>query len=104
MAIKSNLYKRKILSELYFNGQLSCADLSLKVGKSIPLTTKILNELIEEGYVAETGYAQSTGGRKPLMFSIRQDVQYAVSVAMDQFVTRMVLMDMKNEHVSEVEK
>lgn len=104
MGIKNDLYKRKILGELYFNSLLSCADLSLKTGKSIPLTTKILNELIEEGYVAETGYAHSTGGRRPLMFSLRPDVMYVVSIAMDQFVTRMVLMDMQNRYVTKVEK
>jgi len=104
MIIKNDLYKRKLIGELYFNGQMSCADLSMKIDKSIPLTTKILNELIDENYVIETGYANSTGGRRPLMFSLKTDILYVVSVAMDQFVTRMVLMDMQNRYVSEVEK
>jgi predicted NBD/HSP70 family sugar kinase len=104
MSVKTDLYKRKILRELYFNNILSCADLSLKTNKSIPLTTKILSELIEEGYVIETGFAQSTGGRRPLMFSLKPDVMYVVSVAMDQFVTRIALLDMHNQHVTEVEK
>lgn len=104
MTIKNDLYKRRILGELYFNSGLSCADISLKTGKSIPLTAKILNELIEEGYVMEIGYAHSTGGRRPLMFSLKQNVMYVVSVAMDQFVTRIVLMDMQNRHITEVEK
>lgn len=104
MSVKTNLYKRKILRELYFNNILSCADLSLKTNKSIPLTTKILNELIQEGYVIETGFAQSTGGRRPLMFSLKEDVMYVISIAMDQFVTRIALMDMHNQHVTEIEK
>jgi predicted NBD/HSP70 family sugar kinase len=104
MNVKTNLYKRKILRELYFNNILSCADLSLKTNKSIPLTTKILNELIQEGYVVETGFAQSTGGRRPLMFSLQQDVMYIVSVAMDQFVTRIALLDMHNTNVTAIEK
>ena len=104
MSIKTTLYKKKIISELYFNGDLSCADLSLKTDKSIPLTTKILNELIEEGYVIETGYANSTGGRRPLVFSLNKQVMYVLSVAMDQFVTRIALMDMQNKYVTEIEK
>jgi len=104
MNIKTNLYKRKILRELYFNNILSCADLSVKTNKSIPLTTKILNELIEEGYVIETGFAQSTGGRRPLMFTLQPDVMYIVSVAMDQFVTRIALLDMHNKNVTPIEK
>src|SRR4029077_19323879 len=74
------------------------------INTSIPLTTKMLNELIEENYVMETGYAPSTGGRRPLMYSIRQDVMYIVAVAMDQFVTRIAIVDMQNKNVGEVEK
>jgi predicted NBD/HSP70 family sugar kinase len=104
MSLKTNQYKKKIISELYFNGDLSCSDLSIKTDKSIPLTTKILNELIEEGYVIETGYANSTGGRRPLIFSLNKQVMYVLSIAMDQFVTRIALMDMQNQYVTEIEK
>jgi predicted NBD/HSP70 family sugar kinase len=104
MSLKTNQYKKKIISELYFNGDLSCSDLSVKTDKSIPLTTKILNELIEEGYVIETGYATSTGGRRPLIFSLNKQVMYVMSIAMDQFVTRIALMDMQNKYVTEIEK
>lgn len=98
---KNALNKKRILSELYFNGKLSCADLSVKTEKSIPLVTKLLSELVEEGYVTEIGYAQSSGGRKPLMFSLKKEIMYIISVAMDQFVTRMVLLDMENNFTSE---
>lgn len=104
MNVKTDLYKRKILRELYFNNTVSCADLSLKTDKSIPLVTKIVNELVEDGYVTGIGYAQSTGGRKPLMFSLKPDVMYIIAVAMDQFVTRLVLMNMQNEYITEIEK
>ena len=104
MNIKTALYKKKLISELYFNGDSSCADLSLKTAKSIPLTTKILNELIDHGYVTETGYANSTGGRRPLMFSLNKEVMYVLSVAMDQFITRIALLDMQNKYVTDIEK
>lgn len=104
MAEKKNGYSRQILKQLYFNNMVSCAELSLKINKSLPLTTKILNELIEDGWVIETGHAPSTGGRRPAMYSLRQDVIYIVAVAMDQFVTRIAVMDMQNNYVTEVEK
>ena len=66
MAEKKNGYSRQILKQLYFNNMVSCAELSLKINKSLPLTTKILNELIEDGWVIETGFAPSTGGRRRL--------------------------------------
>jgi len=64
----------------------------------------MLNELIAEGHVSETGYAPSTGGRRPLMYSIRPDNMYVVAVSMDQFISRIVISDMKNSDVTAVEK
>lgn len=101
---KTALYKGLIFREFYFSGTLSCTDLSERIGKSLPLTMKILNELIEEGYVNESGYASSSGGRRPAMYTIRQDTLYILSVAMDQLVTRISLMDIHNNHVNGVEQ
>ncbi|MBN8856700.1 MAG: ROK family protein, partial [Sphingobacteriales bacterium] len=101
---KAILYKRQIIKELYFAKTLSCSDLSLLTKKSLPLTTKMVNELIDEGYIIETGYAPSTGGRRPLMYSLRPDVLYVVAVAMDQLFTRVVIMDMHMRNVSDCEK
>lgn len=101
---KTILYKKKIIKELYFAKTLSCSDLSLLTKKSLPLTTKMVNELIDEGYIIETGYAPSTGGRRPQMYSLRSDVLYVVAVAMDQLFTRVVIMDMQMRTVTDCEK
>jgi predicted NBD/HSP70 family sugar kinase len=99
---KNLLYKRKAIKHLYFSNMLSCAELSDKIHKSIPLTTKLLNQLIEEEWVIETGYAASTGGRRPVMYSLKQEVLYVVGVAMDQLVTRIAIMDMHNKAVTDI--
>ncbi len=100
---KNLLYKRRIVKHLYFGNMLSCADLSDKIHKSIPLTTRMLGKLMEEGMVTETGYAASTGGRRPVMYSLKQDVMYVVSVAMDQLVTQIAILDMQNRNVTAIE-
>ena len=104
MLAKQTAYKRAIAKHLYFNKELSCAELSELTEKSLPLTTRILNELIEEGVVVETGYANSTGGRRPQMYSLKPDLMYIVSVSMDQMITRIVMVDMNNKYVGEVKK
>jgi predicted NBD/HSP70 family sugar kinase len=101
---KQTAYRRNIAKQLYFNRELSCADLSELTQKSLPLTTKILNELIDKGHVIETGFANSTGGRRPLMYSLKSDLMYVVSVAMDQMITRLAIVDMNNNYVGEVKK
>lgn len=101
---KQESYKRNIIKHLYFSGQLSCAELSQLTDKSLPLTTKILNELIEEGSVKELGFALSTGGRRPQMYSLKSDLMYVVAVAMDQLITRIAIVDMRNNLIGQVEK
>ena len=94
MLDKQTVYKKQIQKHLYFGGELSCADLSELTKRSIPLTAKIINELIEEGSVVETGLANSTGGRRPQMYSLKSDITYIVAVSMDQLVTRIAILDM----------
>ncbi|MBL7817139.1 MAG: ROK family protein [Saprospiraceae bacterium] len=104
MADKKTLYKRNILKHFYFAQSLSCADLCERTDKSLPLITKLINELIEEGKVIETGLAPSTGGRRPLMYSIKPDILYVIAVSMDQLVTRIALVDMANNYVGDIER
>lgn len=100
---KQTKYKRNIQKHLYFAGELSCADLSELINKSVPLTSRVLNEMMEEGVVVEIGYALSTGGRRPQMYALKPDLLYMVSVAMDQMITRITLLDMRNNYVGEVQ-
>src|SRR5688572_22597523 len=101
---KKNSSREKIVRELYFNNAMSCADLSLKIKKSLPVTTRIVNELMSDGWVGEMGFAPSTGGRRPGMYSLKNDVSFIVSVAMDQFVVRIAILDMHNNVVSAAKK
>ena len=104
MNIKHRVYKRKIIKELCFGTILSALEISHRIGKSLPLTTKILNELIEENYLQESGYAHSTGGRRPLMYSLIPGKMYAISVAMDQLITKIGLIDVQNYQILHTEK
>jgi predicted NBD/HSP70 family sugar kinase len=101
---KNLLHKRRIIKHLYFSNTLSCADLSEKINKSIPLTTKLLGNLMSEGWVVETGYAASTGGRRPVTYSLKENVMFLVAVAMDQLVTRIAILDTRNRNVTDIVK
>ena len=101
---KQTAYKRELIKNLYFKKALSCADLSILTTKSIPFTTKFLNELISEGIVIETGFAHSTGGRRAQTYSLKQDLGYVVCVAMDQLITNIGMLDMHNNIVCKTER
>ncbi len=102
--MKKNAYKNNIIKQLYFSQALSCAEISFRINKSLPLTTKTLNELIAEEYITESGFAPSSGGRRPIAYSLKPGILYIVSVAMDQFVTRIAIMDTQNRYVTRVER
>lgn len=104
MSEKQTLYKKSLIKHLYFNEKLSCADLSLLTEKSLPYTARALNELVDMGMVRESGLAHSTGGRRPQVYSLSSDVMYVVSVAMDQFITHICLLNMANQVVGRVER
>jgi len=59
MTEKKKLFGNKILKELYFDDNLSCAELSIKIEKSFPVTAKLIEELITADKVVETGHAAS---------------------------------------------
>jgi glucokinase-like ROK family protein len=100
--LKSTLLKNMIIKCLYFDKAMSCAELSELFDKSIPSIAKAVNELIDEGFVVEQGYAPSSGGRRPLMYAINSNAMYILSIAMDQLSTRLQLVDLLNQPVAEL--
>ena len=101
---KNELLKRTLKKQLYFAKKLSGADLSAGIEKSLPITMKLLTELIKDGEVVELGYAPSTGGRRPMLYTLQKDVYFILTVAMDQLFTRIGIMDMEHKFVAPVER
>jgi hypothetical protein len=104
MPDKNTFYKKKIIRELYFGETLSNSEISDRIQMSIPSSTKILNELIDEKLITDAGYAPSSGGRRPLLYSLHPDSMYVVGVAMEQLFTRIAILDMRRNKVTEMEK
>ncbi len=94
---KGHLLRADIIKKLYYRSPLSLTELSKMTKKSLPLVTKVVNGLVQDGYVREQGLAPSTGGRRASLFLLNPEMQrYIVSVAMDQLTARMVIYDLSN--------
>ncbi|MCR8558973.1 ROK family protein [Mucilaginibacter sp. BJC16-A38] len=100
-SLKGGQLKNMIVKRLYFDKALSCADLSELLEKSIPSISKAVSELIDEGFVVEQGFAPSSGGRRPLIYALKQEAMYTLTVAMDQLSMRIQMVDLLNNPVSE---
>jgi len=92
----------EIVKYLYYSKLASNTSISSYTGKSIPNTLKSLNMLIKKGYVKENGLGESSGGRKPLVYSLVTGERFIVSIAMDQFATQMVIVDINNTFITPV--
>lgn len=100
--LKILLDNSETIKSLYYKKLLTSADVSSFTGKSIPHATKVLNTLKKFGIVEEKGFADSSGGRKPLNYSLFSSSFYLLSVAMDQFSLQMVIVDLNNSFASEI--
>ncbi len=94
--------KTRIIQEMFFTPTATFNDLSEVLGRSIPLISKTIGELIDAGYLLEKGYAPSQGGRPPLMYSLQKDNMYILAVSMDQLYTRIALVDMFRDYAHPV--
>lgn len=94
----------EIIKCLYYNKVLTSTEISNSTCKSIPHVIKVLAELVLAGYVQEKGLANSSGGRRPINYSLIADTHFLVSVAMDQFSAKMVIVNMNSKFVSEIKR
>lgn len=94
-------YKKGVLKQLYFNPGMSCTEISHRINKSIPLTARILEELIQENLVTEFGPGSTGLGRKLRTYTLMENSFFMVAVATDQFLTRIFLVSTQNKKVSE---
>ncbi|MEJ5962580.1 ROK family protein [Pedobacter immunditicola] len=100
---KGQQLRDEIIKQLYYKHPLSLTELSKLTNKSLPLVTKMVNYLIDEGYIVEQGLGQSTGGRRASMFLLNPNKnKHIIALAIDQLVTSMVIYDLSGIKVQPI--
>ena len=99
MGIDSEL-KSEIIKQLYFESKLSCLDLSIALGKSVPVVTKLVGELIIADWLEEAGRAPSSGGRRPMLYAIKKKDIFIVAVAMTRMGMHICVLDIQNKPIT----
>lgn len=72
--------RRRIYKKIRDKGNISRTDLSYELQLSLPTVNQNLLELIEEGYIRESGLVGKTGGRRATVYSICENAKVAVGV------------------------
>ena len=77
---KNGALKKKIIQSLILSGNTSIADLAKEMELSIPTVTKLVSELLEDGYLLDIGKQNTNGGRKPNMYGLNPEYGYFIGV------------------------
>lgn len=96
------LQKRKILSLLHTNGNMSAPDLSKKLKISLPTCLVILNDMISQGFVKNIGFGESSGGRKPILYAMTENSCYVISCDFARFSASMAIINCNNKMVTPI--
>src|SRR5690606_8438500 len=95
--LSSRLVNRKakeIYDRIRQKGTIAKQDLQELSGYTISTLSRILDELTGLGLIVETGYGESTGGRRPTLYETRADYGYVFGLDISRAHSRLVLCDM----------
>jgi predicted NBD/HSP70 family sugar kinase len=98
--------KNKTLKKLIFNfldktDRSSITELSKELNISVPKTTSLVNELIEENLISDYGKIDSTGGRKASMYGLVADACFFLGVDVKKYYVNIGLMNFKKHLVTQ---
>jgi len=96
---KNAVIKKTIILFYINNGSATIADLSKELNLSVPTTTKLITELIDDGFVLDFGKQATIGGRRPNVYGLNPDSGYFVGVDINRFQVNISLLNFKGEIV-----
>jgi N-acetylglucosamine repressor len=97
---KKHVQKVRIIKYLYLNGQETNAGICQWLSISAPTSTGLLNELISDGLVKKRGRGESSGGRKPDLFVLRDNCIFVLAIDIGKYKTEMAIFNNNNENVT----
>ena len=96
---KNSMLKRDILRLCIRHQNYSIADFSHNIGTSVPTTTKLIGELISEGFLQDEGKMGTSGGRRPSVFGLNPEAGYFVGVDVARHHFHIAICNFKGELV-----
>jgi N-acetylglucosamine repressor len=95
--IRKNRLRSSLLLELFQTGETSINKLARLFHASIPSATSIVNELIREGWVVETGIGPARAGRPPALYGLNPQKYLTLILDINRHDTQLVIFDLKNQ-------
>lgn len=93
--------KQLVLNLIILSTSISRADIANTLGLNKATVSSLVNELIEEELIIETGPGESSGGRRPVMLVFNNNAGYAVGVDIGVNYILGVITDLSGNVVEE---
>jgi len=90
---------RAALKQCIVNGSSSIADFSRELSLSVPTATKIVGDLVEEGFLMDEGKLGTSGGRKPSIYGLNPKAGYFLGVDIARQHFHIAVTDFKGDEV-----
>ncbi len=96
---KNAILKRRILALCINEGDYSIADLSRELNSSIPTISKLVTELIEDGFLVDMGKVDTSGGRRPSIYGLNPSAGYFVGTEIRRTSISLAITNFKGQLV-----
>lgn len=87
--------RKKILSCINNNGKMPRIEICKRTGLSKPTVTRLIDELIKEGFLVEKDYIESEKGRHPINVEINESAGYCFGINLSKNFLGAALVDLK---------
>jgi len=91
--------KLRLISTLREKGRLSKKDIAKICNLSLPTVDKIIRLYLQKDVIKESGFDQSSGGRRPILYEFNEKVKYAIGVDFEIPELTLVVTDLKGRVV-----
>ncbi len=96
--------KKTILSLCLNRTGYSIGDLARTLGASVPKVTRIVTEMVAQGYLVDLGKTGSSGGRRASIFGLNPKAGYFVGIHVEQERISVAVTDLPGQTVHTIEK
>ncbi|PWJ59590.1 putative NBD/HSP70 family sugar kinase [Dyadobacter jejuensis] len=95
--IRKNKIRSNLLLHLYKNGDTSINKMARLFHASIPSATGIVNELMKEDWIIETGTGPARAGRPPVLYGLNPKKYLTLIMDINRHGTQFVIFDLYNQ-------
>lgn len=95
--LKEKRYQQKkdIIRDLYRFETLSKPEICRLTNMTTPTISKIIDELIEEGWVLDQGQGASIGGKRPHIFALNPDAAYIMGIDLGREQLKIAIFSLR---------